>query len=190
MTLARTGSAVVRLGPACVGALLAGVLAPGAGLAAAPTGGGGAPASVSISGANVLATSQAAGYWQDQQATGPYSNSSPAWGPEAGDHSSACVPASALSGVMASDDHHAILRFGRSVYYRLRMNKACPALVAPGAHVVSATRGGAMICEPDDVELKVASRDGAISRCPIYDMSRMRVAAAATPAQARAPGHH
>jgi hypothetical protein len=132
-----------------------------------------------------------AGAWQNQQSQptsegyGPNGSNDSGWGPEANLGPSPCVPASALSGMASSDELHAIIRFGKNRYYRLRLSKACPALLEEGAHVVSATRGPALICEPDDVELKVVSRDGSISRCPIYDMNRMHTAEAAA-----APAHH
>jgi len=97
-----------------------------------------------------------------------------------------CLRASALSGVVASNDREAILRFGQNAFFRLRLSKACPALLQQGAHVVSVTRGGTDICEPDDVELRVAAVDGSISRCGAADfrkMSAAQVKGASAPAQ-------
>jgi hypothetical protein len=83
-----------------------------------------------------------------------------------------CLQASTLSGVVASNDREAILRFGRDSFYRVRLSKACPALAAPGAHVTSVARGRD-ICSSGDVELKVASDDGSITSCPASSLNRM-----------------
>jgi hypothetical protein len=82
-----------------------------------------------------------------------------------------CAKAEALTGVEASNDHEAILRFGGGGFFRVGLSKACPALVAPGAHVVGVSRGARVLCEPVDVQLKVAAADGTISKCSAATLS-------------------
>jgi hypothetical protein len=126
-----------RAAPACAGVLLAGAMVPGASVA----------------------------QYQAPQAPGdgltPYS--APAWGPEGG---ARCLQAHALSGVAASNDREVLLRFGRDIFYRVRLTRACPALLEPRAHVSSATRStGGLICNPFDLELDIVAGDGSVSHC-------------------------
>jgi|WetSurMetagenome_2_1015567.scaffolds.fasta_scaffold233487_1 hypothetical protein len=142
----------------CVGVLLAGVLGQGA----------------------VLAQSRMAGGGAASMPPTPYD--APSYGSQF-PHSEGpvCLPARALSGVVASNDHEVILRFGRADFYRLRLTRACPALVAPGAHVV----GIAGACSASYMELKVAGADGSVSRCAAgapRQMSAAEVNAASAPA--------
>jgi hypothetical protein len=82
-----------------------------------------------------------------------------------------CAKAGALTGVAASNDREAILRFGGGGFFRVRLSKACPALMEPGAHVVGVSRGAQLLCEPEDVQLKVAAVDGTISKCSVSTLS-------------------
>ena len=100
----------------------------------------------------------------------------PSYGPLFDQPGLQCVQARALSGVVASNDREVIFRFGAANFYRLRLNKACPALLEPGAQVVDIKRGSDIICGPGDVELKVAVADGPVSRCTVGSLSRMSTA--------------
>jgi hypothetical protein len=96
-----------------------------------------------------------------------------------------CIDGHALSGVVASNDRDVILRFGRGAFFRVRLTRACPALIQPGANVAGVTRGfGGAICRPSDVELKIVASDGSVTRC-VGDtftlMSTAEVKAAAEP---------
>ena len=84
-----------------------------------------------------------------------------------------CLEPRALSGVVASDDRDVILRFGRAEFYRLKLTRACPALVEPGAQVVSIQRDSAAVCLARDMELKVVVGDGLASRCGVRSLDRM-----------------
>jgi len=85
-----------------------------------------------------------------------------------------CLRASALSGVVASNDREVVLRFGRDTFYRVRLTKACPALLMAGAHVAEVTHSsGGLICRPFDVELKVVAGDDSVSHCTGDTLSKM-----------------
>ena len=98
----------------------------------------------------------------------------------------ACLQAHMLSGVVASDDRQVILRFGRDDFYRVRLSKACPALVMTGANVAGVTRStGGIICDAYDIQLKVVAGDGSVSHCTGATLKRMttpQIAAASAPA--------
>jgi hypothetical protein len=150
-----------RLALACAGVLSVNVLAPSAILAQY------APGSFAVGPGGVVAPTNGSAFLSPPAGE----NQGYAYNPSG---SPRCLPARALSGVVASDDRKVILRFGSNVFYRLRLTRACPALIAPGAHVVGVTRGnGADICGADDVELRVAADDGSVSRCNVDRMSRM-----------------
>ncbi len=140
----------MRRALACIGVLLTGVLAPRAVLAQ----------SMADRMAGMGASSPAVntGPW-----TAPYANGAQ------------CFPARALSGVVASDARDVILRIGRADFYRLRLTRACPALLEPGAHV-DIQSGPTIICGPADLELRVAAGDGPVSRCAADTLSRMSMA--------------
>ena len=184
----------VELGLACVGALLAAVLVPKPGLgASAPSG---PPPTVSIpGGAAPIPQSYVQSYTQQYGPITPWgaagvSRGQPGQpdtyhGPQTGPEvdGAGCLRGRTLSGVVASNDREAILRFGRASFYRVRLTRACPALLAPGAHVAGVTRSsGGLICNPFDVELKVVAANGAVSRCTgdtLRRMSATQVSAAA-----------
>jgi hypothetical protein len=98
-----------------------------------------------------------------------------------------CLRARTLSGVVASNDREVILRFGRDSFYRVRLAKACPSLVAPGSHVVGVARSSdGDICDSRDLDLRIASSDGSTSSCRADRLSKMstaEVTAASAPAQ-------
>ncbi len=141
----------MRRALACVGVLLASLLAPRTLLAQ----------SMADRMAGMGASTPAAntGAW-----TAPYANGAQ------------CFPARALSGVVASDARDVILRIGRADFYRLRLTKDCPTLLEPGAHLVDIEHSPTLICGPADVELKVAAGDGSVSRCKADTLSRMSMA--------------
>ena len=173
---------------ACAGGLLAGVLIPATVL-------GQAPPTMTIPGGGGWAIPQSAVFtgpiypwgvptWprepQQDHAGGYYGG----WDPQA--NGSVCLRGPLLSGVVASDDRQVILRFGRGDFYRVRLTKACPALVMTGANVAGVTRStGGIICNAYDVELKVVAGDGSVSHCTGATLKRMttaQVAAASAPA--------
>ncbi len=141
----------MRRALACVGVLLAGVLAPGA----------------------ICAQPMAERFDSLGVVTQPVN---PTWGPPTTDRGQ-CVQARTLSGVVASNDRDVIFRFGRAEFYRLRLTNPCPALLEPGAHVVDIKRGSTVIiCDPRDMELKVAVGQGPVSRCTVDSLNRMSTA--------------
>ena len=172
--------AVAPLALACFGVLLGGVLAPktalGQGGLVIPGGGGYAippqnmPQGVPIS-PYYQPNPFGQQYDRQQGVDDGYGRSLP---PQV---NRTCLQARTLSGVVASDDREVILRFGRDGLYRVRLTKACPALLMPGANVAGVTRStGGMICNPYDVELKVVAGDGSTSRCTGATLSRMTAA--------------
>ncbi len=108
------------------------------------------------------------------QGANPSPMGSEAFGP--GGATQQCLQPRALSGAVASNDRDVILRFGRDVFYSVRLARACPALLEAGAHVVNIQRRSELICRADDMELAVAAGDGQVSRCRVASMSRMSTA--------------
>jgi hypothetical protein len=85
-----------------------------------------------------------------------------------------CLQSSDMTGVVASNDHEVILRFGRDNFYRVRLSRACPALVGPGANVASVKSStGGIICNGFDVKLKVVAGDGSVSSCTGDTLAKM-----------------
>ena len=163
----------------CVGVLLAGVLVPRAVLGQGAMGG---PPTVTIPGGGGWAIPQSAipsgpvYPWAGPSSQQPLEDHGGGyyggWGPQG--YGSTCLRARTLSGAVASDDRQVILRFGRDALYRVRLTKACPALLMRGANVAGVTRStGGMICNAFDVELKVVAGDGSVSRCTGATLRRM-----------------
>lgn len=156
-----------RLGLAGAGVLLASVLAPNAVLAQPypgylPPGGAFSPWGVPNGGPPTAGV--------DYRPVYVPSDGNPSDG-------NSCLRASALSGVVASNDREVILRFGGSTFYRARLTGACPSLTQPGAHVAGVARYlPAVICRPSDVKLKVVSGNGAVSRCAAETLDMMTAA--------------
>ena len=150
----------MRRALACVGVLLAVAMAPGA----------------------LLAQTMDERILGATDTTPPF-NPGPSVPPASGDPGQ-CLEPRALSGVVAPNDRDVILRFGRADFYRLKLTRACPALVEPGAQVVSIQRDSAAVCLARDMELKVVVGDGLVSRCGVRSLDRMSkadlAAAAAT----------
>ena len=168
-------------GAACASVLLAGVLAPGAVLGQAPPtitipgGGGYAIPQSSVPSVPISPYYQSAappwgqGEFRPDLQTGFGGNFSPG--------SKTCLPGRMLSGIVASDDREVILRFGRDSLYRVRLSKACPALLMSGASVAGVTRStGGIICDAYDVQLKVVAGDGSVSHCAAASLHRMTTA--------------
>lgn len=155
--------AMRRLGLAGAGAMVAGLLAPQAVLAQAQ---GWSPPPIS----------PMSSFLESQQSPAPVP---PLYGSgtNTGADGSECLYARMLSGVVASDDRRVILRFGADAFYRVRLTKACPALVTRGANVAGVTRStGGMICNPFDIQLKIVGGDGSVSHCAGATLDRMTTA--------------
>jgi hypothetical protein len=182
---------------ACAGALSAGVLAPGAVLGqqgglVVPGGGGYAVPQSFVPSVPISPYYQSATYppnqapnIQDMQNSDRNRYGTNYRPPEA---NTMCVQARTLTGVVASDDRQVILRFGRDAFYRVRLSKACPALLMGGANVAGVTRStGGLICDAYDVQLKVVAGDGTVNRCGGATLKRMTVAQ--VQAASRPTGH-
>ena len=184
------GGAATRLALACVGVLLAGVLAPktvlGQGGLVIPGGGGYAipPSFVPSGPVNPWAPSGPPPEPDTHYGPGPGPGTY--FGPEP--DGLGCLRARALSGVVASNDREVILRFGRGVFYRVALTRACPALLGPGAHVAGVTHSsGGLICKSFDVELDVVASDGSVSHCTGDTLSKMSTAEVKTASAPRRP---
>jgi hypothetical protein len=69
-----------------------------------------------------------------------------------------CFPMRELDGWRAADAKTIYLRVAQTRYFRLDLSAPCSLLTAPGAHLITQTRGSNMVCSGADWDLAV-SRD-------------------------------
>lgn len=83
-----------------------------------------------------------------------------------------CFRSSDWRGWKATPDSTSIyIRVGVRQLFRLDLSGACPALQAPGAHLVTKLRGSSMICSALDLDLSVSDDHGFATPCIVRNIT-------------------